>query len=57
MLVREIDIGVIVFQLEQIYLMKMQKEKLYEVICFNKALNDDDINTITDKLKIYYPFT
>ena len=29
---------------------------MYEVICFNKALSDDDIDTITDALKIYYPF-
>ena len=29
---------------------------LYEVICFNKALNDNEINTITDELKVYYPF-
>ena len=29
---------------------------MYEVICFNKALSDDDINVITNVLKIYYPF-
>ena len=33
------------------------KGKMYEVICFNKALSDDDIDTITGTLKIYYPFT
>ena len=43
--------------------MKMQKEKriseqnIVYVICFNKALSDDAINIITDRLKIYYPFT
>ena len=29
---------------------------LYEVICFNKALSDNEVNTITDELKVYYPF-
>ena len=32
------------------------KGKMYEVICFNKALSNNDIDTITDILKIYYPF-
>ena len=30
---------------------------MYEVICFNKALSDDEINTITNELKLYNPFT
>ena len=33
------------------------KGKMYEVICFNKALSNDDIKIITDSLKEYYPFT
>ena len=33
------------------------KGKMYEVICFNKALSNDDIEIITDRLKEYYPFT
>ena len=31
------------------------KGKTYEVICFNKALSDDENNIIIDRLKIYYP--
>ncbi len=30
---------------------------MYEVICFDKILNNDDISTISEKLKLYYPFT
>ena len=33
------------------------KGKMYEVVCFNKALSDDEIKNIIDRLKEYYPFT
>ena len=33
------------------------KGKMYKDIRFNKALSDDDIDTIADTLKVYYPFT
>ena len=30
---------------------------MYEVICFNKALSDNEIDIISNELKLYYPFT
>ena len=35
----------------------MQKEKCMKSYVSIKALSNDDIDTITDTLKIYYPFT